>query len=73
MAAVTKRLGVKVGDWVEIEGRRYELVPQDAGGVALEPRLAVLSSELHQRHGTRPISRGRFDELLGDLPRDEEG
>lgn len=73
MAAVTKKLDVRAGDWVSIEGRRYELVPAAAGGVTLEARLAVLSSELHQRHGTRPISRGRFDELLGDLPRDEEG
>lgn len=73
MAVVAKKLNVGVGDWVEIEGRRYEVVPDGVGGVALEPRVAVLSSELHQRHGTRPISRGRFDELFGDLPRDEEG
>lgn len=73
MAGGVKRLDVNVGDLLEIDGRRYAVVPGDAGGVAIEQTVAVRSADLHQRHGTRPISRGRFDELFGDLPRDQEG
>lgn len=74
MAAAAKRLDIGVGDLVEIDGLRYRVVSAgDEGAVALEPTLAVLSAELHQRYGTRPISRGRFDELLGDLPGDGNG
>ncbi|MGI8730702.1 MAG: hypothetical protein ACR2LK_12075 [Solirubrobacteraceae bacterium] len=29
--------------------------------------------ELHERHGTRPISQAEFDERFGDVPGDGEG
>jgi hypothetical protein len=35
-AVGTKKLDLKVGDRVEIDGRRYDVVSDKAGGVALE-------------------------------------
>ncbi|MGH2917809.1 MAG: hypothetical protein ACRDLS_04305 [Solirubrobacteraceae bacterium] len=73
MAVAVKKLDVSVGDLVEIDGRTYDVVSDKAGGVTLEPAITVLSAELHERHGTKPISQERFDELFGDLPSDGEG
>jgi hypothetical protein len=72
MAVDVKKLDVQIGDLVEIGGRRYDVVPDKAGGVALEPAITVFSAELHERHGTKPISQKRFDELFGDIPGDGE-
>jgi hypothetical protein len=73
MAVAPKRLDVSVGDVVEIGGRTYDVVSDKAGGVALEPAITVYSGELHDRHGTRPISQVEFDEQFGDIPGDGEG
>jgi hypothetical protein len=73
MAVEVKKLDVKVGDLVEIEGRRYDVVPDKAGGVALEPAITKTVEELRAERGGRPLSREEFDELFGDLPRDGEG
>lgn len=73
MAVAAKKLDVQIGDLVEIDGRRYDVVSDKAGGVALEPAITVFSEALHQRHGTRPLSQEEFDELFGDLPSDGEG
>jgi hypothetical protein len=73
MAVAVKRLDVNIGDLVEIEGRTYDVVSDKAGGVALEPAITVLSTELHERHGTRPVSQEEFDERFGDVPGDGEG
>lgn len=73
MALAVKKLDVKTGDLVEIDGRRYDVVSDEAGGVGLEPAITVFSRDLHERHGTKPISQERFDELFGDLPGHEEG
>jgi hypothetical protein len=71
MAVVPKKL--KIGDLVEVDGHRYDVVSDKAGGVTLEPAITVFADELHERHGTRPLTDQEFDELFGDLPSDGEG
>jgi len=73
MAVAAKKLDVEVGDLVEIGGRRYDVVSDKGGGVALEPAITVFSDELHRRHGTRPLTDAEFAEHFGDLPTDGEG
>ena len=73
MAISAKKLDVKIGDVVEIEGRRYDVVSDREGGVTLEPAITVGAEELHERHGTRPVTQEEFEELFGDLPSDGEG
>ncbi len=73
MAIAVKKLDVKIGDVVEVDGRRYDVVSDKASGVALEPAITVFAADLHERHGTKPITQDRFDELFGDIPRDAEG
>ncbi len=73
MAVTAKGLDVNIGDLVEIGGCTYDVVSDKAGGVALEPAVTVFSGELHERHGTRPISPEEFDEQFGDVPGDGEG
>jgi hypothetical protein len=71
MAVAVKKLNV--GDVVEIDGRRYDVVSDKAGGVALEPAIAQSVEELRAEDGGRPLTEAEFDELFGDLPRDGEG
>jgi hypothetical protein len=73
MAVEAKKLDVKLGDVVEIDGRRHDVVPDGAGDVTLEPAITVFPDELHERHGTRPLTDQEFDELFGHLPSDGEG
>jgi hypothetical protein len=73
MAVEVKKLDVKIGDLVEIDGRRYDVVSDKAGGVALEPAITVFADELHTRHGTRPMTPEEFEEHFGHLPSDGEG
>jgi hypothetical protein len=68
MAVVPKKL--KIGDLVEVDGRRYDVVSDKAGGVTLEPAITVFADE---RHGTRPLTDQEFNELFGHLPSDGEG
>jgi hypothetical protein len=73
MAVEAKKLDVKIGDLVEIDGRRYDVVSDKAGGVALEPAITKTVAELRAERGGRPLTQEEFDELFGDLPRDGEG
>lgn len=73
MAVAVKRLDVSIGDLVEIDGRQYDVVSDKAGGVVLEPAITVFVGELHERHGSRPMSQQEFDEQFGDIPGDGEG
>jgi bifunctional DNA-binding transcriptional regulator/antitoxin component of YhaV-PrlF toxin-antitoxin module len=73
MAVEVKKLDVKIGDVVEIDRRRYDVVSDKAGGVALEPAITKSVEELAAQRGGRSLSREEFDELFGDLPRDGEG
>lgn len=71
MAVAPKKLSI--GDVVEVDGRKYDVVPDKAGGVTLEPAISVSAEELHERGGTRPATQEEFEELFGDLPSDGEG
>jgi hypothetical protein len=71
MAVAPKKLSI--GDLVEIDGRRYDVVPDKAGGVTLEPAITQTVAEIHAEHGGRPLTSEEFDELFGDLPSDGEG
>lgn len=73
MATKVKKLDLKIGDVVEIEGRRYDVIPDKNGGMALEPAITMSVAEMHAKHGERPLSRQEAREWLGDLPSDGEG
>lgn len=73
MAVAAKRLDVEIGDLVEIDGRRYDVVSDKAGGVALEAAITVFADELHRRHGTRAATREEIESQLDLLPADGEG
>lgn len=73
MAVAAKRLDVKIGDVVEIDGRLYDVVSDKVGGVTLEPAITKTVAEIHAEHGGRPLSSEEFDELFGDLPSNGEG
>lgn len=45
MAVGVKKLDVHSGDVVEIEGRRYDVVPDRQGGLTLEPAITVFVAE----------------------------
>jgi hypothetical protein len=53
MAGAVQRLDLTVGELVEVDGRRYEVVPDEEGGVTIEPPI-TLAAELHTRRGTSP-------------------
>jgi hypothetical protein len=74
MAVTAKELDVSIGHLVESGGRRYDVVSDKAGGVALEPAITKTVAELRAERGGRPLTQEEFDELLGDhLPSDGEG
>lgn len=73
MALTAKRLDVKIGDLVEIEGRKYDVVSDKQGGVTLEPAITETVAEIHAEHGERQLSAEEFAELFGDVPSDGEG
>lgn len=73
MAVTAKQLDVTIGDVVEIDGRKYDVVSDKQGGVTLEPAITILADELDARDGSRPITQEEFDDLFGDLPSDGEG
>lgn len=73
MAVAPKKLDIHAGDLVEIEGDRYEVVPDKRGGLTLEPAVTISATELDRRHGTRPATEEEIEAQLGRLPRDGEG
>lgn len=70
MAVAVKKLDVSIGDLVEIDGRKYDVVSDRAGGVALEPAITVFVAELRERHGERPLTDEEFEQIFGDLSDD---
>jgi hypothetical protein len=72
MAVSARRLDLVVGEFVEIDGRRYEVVPDRQGGVTIEPPITP-AAELHAQRGTVPATAEDFERLSGDLPTDDEG
>ena len=73
MAVTAKKLDMKIGDLVEIEGRKYDVVSDKHDGVALEPAITKKVAEIHAEHGSRPLTPKEFEEYFGDLPSDGEG
>lgn len=73
MATGVKRFDLEVGELVEIGKRRYEVVPNRAGGLTLEPPITPVS-ELYAERGWKPASEENFERLTADdAPSDEEG
>jgi hypothetical protein len=72
MATAVKKLDLAVGELVEIDGRRYEVVPSKIGGLTLEPPITPMA-ELHAMRGTKPASAEDFERLTADYPTDGEG
>jgi hypothetical protein len=73
MAVEIKKLDLQIGDIVEIDGRRYGVVPDRQSGLTLEPAMTVAAAELDRRNGTRPATREEIDSQLDLLPGDREG
>ncbi len=71
MAVAPKKLSI--GDLVEIDGRKYDVISDKAGGVALEPAITKTVDEIHAELGGRRMTTDEFDELFGRLPSDGEG
>lgn len=72
MATAVKRLDLTVGELVEIEGRRYEVVPDREGGLTIEPAITSVA-EIHAQRGTKPASTEDFERLSAGVPYDDEG
>lgn len=73
MAVAVKKLDVQVGDVVQIGERRYDVVSDKAGGVALEPVIGETVDALLAQRGARALSAEEFEQHFGALPADGEG
>jgi len=73
MAVAIKQLDIEIGDLVEVAGRRYDVVSDNAGGIALEPAITVTIADIHAADGSRPLTAEEFQQHFGDLPVDDEG
>jgi hypothetical protein len=73
MTVTAKKLDVSVGDVVEIEGRKYDVVSDKHGGVTLEPAITRTADEIFGEHGLRPLTPEEFEEEFGHVPSDGEG
>lgn len=70
-----KKLDLEIGEWVEVGGRRYEVVPDRAGGLALEPPITPISElyELYAERGWKLASEKDYERLTADdAPSDGE-
>ncbi|HEU4906578.1 MAG TPA: hypothetical protein VFT19_10775 [Solirubrobacterales bacterium] len=72
MATSTRKLKISIGDLIEVDGRRYEVVPDKMGGVTLEPPITPMA-EIDAEQGTRPASAEDFERLTAGMPSDGEG
>lgn len=73
MGVTAKKLDVKIGDVVEIKGRKYDVVSDKHGGVTLEPAITKTVAEIHAQHGERQLFRAEFQEPFGHIPSNDEG
>jgi hypothetical protein len=72
VATAVKKLDLAVGEFVEIAGRRYEVVPDREGGVTIEPPITP-AADLHAERGTKPASAEDFERLTAGDAFDGEG
>jgi len=70
MAISVRKLAV--GEIVEVDGRRYEVVPTRDGELTLETPITPMD-ELHAIDGAKPASAEDFERLSGHVPYDDEG
>lgn len=73
MAVTTKKLDVKIGDRVEIDGREYDVIADKVGGVTLEAAVTQTVDEIVGEQGGRALTPEEFAEHFGHLPSDGEG
>lgn len=73
MAIAVKTLDLQVGDVVQISDRRYDVVSDQAGGVALEPVVTKMVDQLRADRDGRTLTAEEFDQHFGALPADGEG
>jgi hypothetical protein len=72
MATAAKKLDVTIGEFVEIAGRRYEVVPDREGGVTIEPAITP-AAQLHAQRKIKPASTEDFERLSTGIAYDDEG
>lgn len=72
MATAVKKLDLRVGELIEVAGRRYEVVPDREGNLILEPAITPMA-ELDAMRGTKPASAEDFERFAADIPYDDEG
>lgn len=73
MAVAVKRLDLNIGDVVQVGDRRYDVVSDKVGGIALEPAITKTVDQMRAEQGGRPLSAEEFEQHFGDLPTDGEG
>jgi hypothetical protein len=73
MAVTVKKLDIHIGQVVEIDGRRYDVVSDGAGGVDLEPAITRTADQIHAEHGETPLTEAEITALFGESPTDDEG
>lgn len=71
MAAGAQKL--KIGQEVEVEGRRYEVVTDEQGAVTLEPAITLSVDEIHRLSGGRRATPAEIEMWFGDISSDGEG
>lgn len=73
MATSVRKIDLHVGELVEIDGRRYEVVPAREGdGLTLERPITPIS-DLYKKRGWQPASVEEFERIVADFPTDDEG
>jgi hypothetical protein len=71
--AAIRKVDLKVGEIVEIDGIRYEVVPvPERCEVMIEP-VVITVAEMDRMYGGEPLSQEEFDRLSAGLPTDGEG
>jgi hypothetical protein len=67
MTAAVKKLDVRIGDVVEVEGRTYDVVADGQGGVSLESAITTTVGETLAEKGPTAMSEEEFDRRLGNV------
>ncbi len=73
MALTARKLDVKIGDLVEIEGRKYDVVADERGASRSSLRSHFTVAEMLAERGERMLSREEFEARFGPIPSDDEG
>lgn len=71
MSVAPKKL--VVGELVEVDGRRYDVIADADGELTLEPEQVTTVVHLDRRHGGRAATQAEIEDQLDLLPADGEG